>query len=480
MGPKRRTPGFWKPSVFFWEDRNQWAVEYVETDTETGRHKKTRKTFLKELNSRGKQGTHLEQKETAKEFANARLAELEKDKRETHAERRQTKLSRDQLRQAKAAFAVFDQIPYRDKSLVDAVVQYRENLKLAVDSPQLETCVKIFLGRKETAAQNNARSHATVKTLKQRLNNLIAYFKKQGFPAIKIGEVTPKDIVAYLDTRSNNARTRQNYLGDLANFFNDASNPHDPCRLLNLNPIKEVRVHYSRTAVTRTLRGARTARKTPKILQIEEVKTAVGLAIEYKSSGVLGFVVSGLFLGMRPSEILELSMLPDFWTTHLKLEDRIAIIDNGLGKMGDRRNITIRDNAYLWLRYLRESKLPIAYDHTSKAGRKAFTRFRARAFLGETDGRRKLRLGRKPVRLQTPDERAFLKATVAKLKEREDVFRHCFGTNFYYASGYDNHRTVHEMGNSITVFITHYRGLLHPSDSHQEYWNLKPSDFGLG
>ena len=179
MGPKRRTPGFSKPSVFFWEDRNQWAVDYVSTDPDTGRDKDSRKTFLKELTSQGKEGTPAEQKQAAEAFAAGRLAELKRDKRETQVERRQTKLSRDQLRQAKAAFAVFDQIQYRDKSLVEAVVQYRENLKLAVDSPQLAVCVKIFLARKETAAENNARSYATVRTLTQRLNNFVAYFKKQ-------------------------------------------------------------------------------------------------------------------------------------------------------------------------------------------------------------------------------------------------------------------------------------------------------------
>lgn len=479
MGPKRRTPGFWKPSVFFWEDRNQWAVDYVSTDPDTGRDKESRKTFLKELTSQGKEGTPTEQKEAAEAFAAGRFAELKRDKRETQVERRQTKLSRDQLRQAKAAFAVFDQIQYRDKSLVEAVVQYRENLKLAVDSPQLAVCVKIFLARKETAAENNARSYATVRTLTQRLNNFVAYFKKQGLPALKIGEVTPKDIIAYVDTRSPIHRTRTNYLGDLANFFNDASNPDDGCRLLNLNPIKAVRFHYARISDGPTLRGARTARKTPKILQIDEVKTAIRIATEFKSSGVLGFVVAGLFLGMRPSEILDLSKLPDYWSTKLKIDDGIAIIDDGLGKIGDRRNIAIRDNAGAWLRYLRDNKLPIAHDETLKRGRKALSRFRARAFLGESDGKRILKLRRKPKASHSAEDRLFLTSAVAKLKEREDVFRHCFGTNFYYASNFDKHKTVHEMGNSVDVFIVHYRGLLHPADSHREYWNLKPSDFGL-
>jgi hypothetical protein len=182
---------------------------------------------------------------------------------------------------------------------------------------------------------------------------------------------------------------------------------------------------------------------------------------------------------MRPSEILDLSKLPDYWSTKLKIEDGIAIIDDGLGKIGDRRNIAIRDNAGAWLRYLRDNKLPITYDETLKRDRKVFSRFRARAFLGECDGKRILRLRRKPKASHSEDDRNFLTSAVAKLREHEDVLRHCFGTNFYYASNFDKHKTVHEMGNSVEVFIVHYRGLLHPADSHLEYWDLKPSDFGL-
>ncbi|MCX6952539.1 MAG: hypothetical protein NTV51_10305 [Verrucomicrobia bacterium] len=479
MGTKRRIPGFWEPSVFFWEDRDQWAVEYLETDAETGRHRKARKTFLKELKAQGRAGSHSEQKDAANAFKAARSGELRQEKKETHLERRQTKLSRDKLNQAKAAFAIFDQIPYRDKSLVEAVNQYRQNLKLAVDSPQLATCVKIFLGHKETAANKGSRSFATVRTLKQRLNNFVSYFKGQGRPEIKIGDVTAKEIIAYLDSRGSTARTGLNYAGDLANFFNDASNPKDPHRLLNLNPMHEVGVHYGRGTTPRTLRGRNSARKTPRILQIEEVKFALQLAVRSQEAGVLGFVVAGFFLGMRPSEILDMTKLADFWSTHLKLDDRMVIIDHGLGKIGDRRNIAIKDNAYLWLRYLHDNKLPLSYDDQSKAGRKAFSRFRARAFLGETDGNRILKLRRKPKMLHTPEDRTFLKGAVAKLKEREDVFRHCFGTNFYYACNFDKNQTVHEMGNSVAVFITHYRGILQPADSYKEYWNLKPSDFGL-
>lgn len=479
MGPKRQTPGFWKPSVFFWGRRSQWAVDYVESDAVTGRHRKLRKTFLGQLISEGKQGTQAEQKEAAEAFADARLTELKKEKRETHAERRQTKLSRDQLRQAKAAFAIFDLIPFREKSLVDAVTQYRQNLRLAVDSPQLAVCVRIFLGHKEEASRNHTLSLATFKTLKQRLNNFVSYFKKQGQPAIKIGDIRAKDVIAYLDGRGGSLRTRQNYRGDLANFFNDAANPKDPNRFLNVNPMDEVSVHYGKGSNAKVLRGSGKARKTPRILQIEEVKNTLKTAIEFKESGVLGFVVAGLFLGMRPSETIELSKIPTLWDTHLKIDDEIAVVSEGVGKMGDRRSITLSENARDWLRYLHDHKLPFCYNADSKAGRKAYARFRARAYLGEIDGRRLLKLRRKPTKLRTKEEQGFVEACVPRLKEMEDVLRHCFGTNFYYQSGYSKEKTVHEMGNSVQMFITHYRGLLKPIDSFKEYWALKPSDFGL-
>lgn len=60
----------------------------------------------------------------------------------------------------------------------------------------------------------------------------------------------------------------------------------------------------------------------------------------------------------------------------------------------------------------------------------------------------------------TPEEKAFSNACNKILSDHQDVIRHTFGTNYYYAHDFDKNKTVRQMGNSNEVFIGNYRGLL--------------------
>ncbi len=246
------------------------------------------------------------------------LKEQKERERLIRRERDQTYLTARQLLEAKAAFAIFDQIPDRNKSLVDAVILYREHLKLAQDSPYLEDCVNIFLARKQEAVENDHLSNETYKPLKKHLNPIVGHLNSSDV-RLKIGDVTAKMLIRFFDSLDVSLRTRRNYITSANTFFNDASKPKDDHRFIDKNPMDGVYVHYQKSNGAKSLKTTSSQRKTPKILQLEESKRALKVAWEQRQYGFLGFAVCGLFLGMRPSEVFDLVKQSDYWERFVKL-----------------------------------------------------------------------------------------------------------------------------------------------------------------
>ncbi len=469
--PKRRTLP--TPSVFKSTAKNQWVCEYHEFD-EKGQVRTRRKSFLRELRATGVEGNLTEQREAALRMKK-QLITAERDKnRLRRRELDQTFLTAKQLREAKAAFAIFDEIPDRNKSLVDAVVLYREHLRLAIDSPPLQDCIDIFLGRKLEAVEKKLLSHETYRTLKWRLNPFRNYFAEK-VPSLKIGEVSAQQLIVYLEGLEVGERTLRNTVNDLRNFFNDAANPKDENRFINKNPMDGVYIHFKRFNATKALKTRRDKRRVPKVLSLQESKHVLEIAFEGRKHGFLGFAVCGLFLGMRPSEIFDMVKQADHWERLIKLEEGVLRIE-GFGKQRDQRIIVMPYNAVNWLRFIQGKGYPLCFNYDPRADNVRYASFRARAFLPPIEAERivTLRRSRKSGHKYTPDEKAFSQACNKKLAEYQDVLRHTFGTNFYYANNFDKNLTVQQMGNSGEVFIEHYRGLLdRPSDAIK-YFELRP------
>jgi hypothetical protein len=49
-----------------------------------------------------------------------------------------------------------------------------------------------------------------------------------------------------------------------------------------------------------------------------------------------------------------------------------------------------------------------------------------------------------------------------------------YGTHYYYACGFDKHKTIEQMGHSLEVFVEHYRGLLNSPKDVETYFELDP------
>jgi len=473
MPPKPKRKTLPKPSVFKSTSKNLWVCEYHEFD-DKGQILTRRKSFVRELKKQDLKGDLAEQRAAALQLKKDLIEKNRETERLRRREREQTYLTPKQLREAKAAFAVFNEIPDRGKSLVDAVIVYREHLRLAVDSPALQDCVDIFLSRKLKAVEMNLLSKETYKTLKWRLNPFRNHFK-QKFPTLKIGEVTSKHLIDFLDGCQMSERSLRNTVNDLGNFFNDASNPKDENRFLNKNPMDGVIVHFKKFNSTKSLTPSKKQRKVPKILTLEQVKHVLEIAFEQRKYGFLGFAVCGLFLGMRPSEVFDLVKQPDHWIRNIKLDEGTVRIE-GFGKKRDYRVIVMPGNAVDWLRYIQNEGHPLCFKYDPGADNVRYANFRARAYLPQEEAERliTLRRSRKSGHKYTLEEKSFSHACNKKLVEYQDVLRHTFGTNHYYANGYDKNLTVQQMGNSGEVFIEHYRGLLERPGDAEEFFEMIP------
>lgn len=472
--PKRK--GLPNPSVF--KTNNRWVCEYYYFDDE-GRRKPCRKSFARPLKCEGIEPTLQAQRKAAIEFRDCILKENKEQERLNRREREQKYLTLAQLKEAKAAFVVFDEIPFRKKSLLEAVILYRESLKLAVDSPLLRIAVDIFLGRKQEATQDENLSMGTYRTLHQRLNHLVGYFTQKGLPTIKLGDVTSKQLISYFESLEVSHRTRLNYVNDIGNFFNDASDPKDKDRFINENPMDGVHVYLRKFNKGKAARGKKAKPKAPTVLQFERSRHVLSLAVEMSDQGMLGFTVAGLFLGMRPSEVFDMVAVPDFWGKYIKFEESIVRID-GFGKKRDQRTIVMGEVCKAWLRYIQKQDLPFCFPIKKNGQNLQYANFRARAFLPDLDtADRLIQLRRlhKTKKQPSEEDKAFMDKCNSVLQGYADVLRHTHGTNFYYSNGCDKNRTIERMGHSADVFVEHYRGLLDtPEDAERFFNELYPNN----
>jgi len=465
------------PSVFKLGDN--WVCEYYYFDDE-GRRTPRRKSFARDLRREGIEPTQQAQRKAASEFRDAMLKERKEQERLKRREREQKYLTLAQLKEAKAAFVVYDDIRYRKKSLLEAVILYRESLKLAVDSPLLRIAVEVFLGRKLEAAESDNLSMGTYRTLSQRLNHLVGHFMQKGLPGIKVGDVSSKQLIDYFEGLNVSNRTRLNYINDIGNFFNDASDPKDKDRFINENPMDGVHVYFRKHNKGKAAKGKKAKQKAPTVLQFERSKHVLALAFEMREQGMLGFTVAGLFLGMRPSEVFDMVAAPDFWEKYIKFEEGIVRID-GFGKKRDQRVLVMGETCKAWLQYIKDQNLPFCFPIKKNGQNLQYANFRAKAFLPNLKSAErliKLRRLHKTKKKPSEEDKEFMDTCNVVLQEHADVLRHTHGTNYYYANGSDKNMTIERMGHSADVFVENYRGLLdRPEDAEWFFNELHPDEF---
>ena len=96
------------------------------------------------------------------------------------------------------------------------------------------------------------------------------------------------------------------------------------------------------------------AHKAPTILTVEEAGRLLRAAWESEERlGLLGFVVLGLFAGVRRAELERLD-----WSA-VKQERKMVTVDGTIAKSGSIRNVTLSDNSLSWLALLASKTGPV-------------------------------------------------------------------------------------------------------------------------
>ncbi|MGF1453320.1 MAG: hypothetical protein ACFB21_14750, partial [Opitutales bacterium] len=141
LKPKRRE--LKEPSVFVNQTTGQWVCEWQEY-AEDGSLKQRRESYRQKLIKAGKAGTLAEQRKAAEARKKEILAERRREANLTKAERNQRHLSPRELKEAKVAFTMLDDLPPRYRKLADAVQAYKAQLRLPMDTPPLEEAIELF------------------------------------------------------------------------------------------------------------------------------------------------------------------------------------------------------------------------------------------------------------------------------------------------------------------------------------------------
>jgi integrase len=172
--------------------------------------------------------------------------------------------------------------------------------------------------------------------------------------------------------------------------------------------------------------------KAPPILTVEQAGKLVAAAVKSENRlGLLGFVVLGLFAGLRRAELEQLD-----WSA-VKWERKMVTVDGAIAKSGSIRNVTLSDNALAWLR-----------DHTTKKG-------------PLTPQNMKTRL------------RELWKLTGFK-KDGRNELRHSFAS-YHYDLHQNGPLTAAQLGHSTGTHLLfeHYRSLV-PLGEGRKYFSITP------
>lgn len=173
-------------------------------------------------------------------------------------------------------------------------------------------------------------STAYVTQLKTSLGSLAAWLP--GSPA---DEVTPQDIQAWIGSGEWQAKTRNNYLGDVSAMFEWAMAPTQG--YARVNPCAGIE------------RAPRKRRGKTAALSVEQVELMLRTAVERQQWRILAYLVITLFAGLRPeAEAID----PLLTWADVDLEERHIHLTEQVVKTGPGRTVDLTENAVAWLKLI--------------------------------------------------------------------------------------------------------------------------------
>ncbi len=388
----------------------------------------------------------------------ARQRENEQNPKSTKA--RKSDLTNSQIKETLWAFEELTKMPFKNNTLRNAIIYFRENYKEANQTEPLSFCIEKYLEIKRSSIKTKPFNNT-----RQKLNHLL-----RNAGDVPLGEIDSDSLILYFEEieEKTTKSTRENYLGLIGGFFDYATNPSNKNRWRSDNPIESVKWHFKQKYNRKIDKSNGEIRRPPKILQIGETKHAIKKAIKYEQ--FLFKTILELFFGLRPSEVEDIAETEDYWK-YINLPDGYIYIDENIGKEADWREVKISKIGKLWLNFAKEQNLTLPKTSSHQVN-KVYPKFRREVFLTDeqTEEFNRALEDNNPDKIKS--YRHYLNHVCS------DCFRHTFGTNLWYKTKSMN-TVVAELGNSARVFIRHYKGALKPPSTYIDFWNLKPSDFGL-
>ena len=278
--------------------------------------------------------------------------------------------------------------------------------------------IKIILtideGVKRFLTSREHRSDMHYADLKRRLNRWLATVESTR----DLATVEKVEIERYLIQYAN--RNQLNHLRALTNFFRFAAK----IGAIGEVPTTDIDISFRRSNVC--------------YLESKIFADLLTKAGDQEEADILGWLVLGGFLGLRPFEAYRANWWGVKWETN---EFRV---EADWSKTRRSRVLPIQSNAMEWLKIahgLRRREDQIMPNHSTFTNR--FVAWR-----------------------QTNHDMAFWKG-------KQDILRHSYGTH-RMATVRNAHQVAEEMGNSVHIVRRHYDAVLEPSKA-QAWWEIRPA-----
>lgn len=249
-------------------------------------------------------------------------------------------------------------------------------------------------------------------------------------------EVQRKEIEAWLMASGWGPKTRNNYLGDVRAFFGWAQK----AGLCSMNPAAEIA-------------KARLAEEEIGTLTVRQCEVLLRGAL--KRPEMMGFVVLGLFGGLRPAEIQRLS-----WDA-VDIDEGTVIVAGSQAKTRRRRVVDLGENARAWLRCAQNDETRMRNEEGMICGRFWDARWRMfRRAMGWAVG---------------TGERGIVEPKVKAVHGEwpHNALRHTYAS-MHYAMWQDEAKLQAQMGHeSASMLHRHYRALKTRKEA-ERFWGLTP------
>jgi integrase len=398
---------------------------------------------LQEFNNRGgsrawrvtgtkRDGSRVRENYRDERSAQCRKIELEAEYHALHADTdlRATKLTHEQIRLCEVAVIKLGEDWQR---LLDAVDHWQKNGKQAavVESPRIDAAVEQFKGWLDKADFRDAT--------KSNLRLRVGMFSNS-IGNLRVSDITPDTIYAYLEKRTNGERgvtvaSSDNDRRALSKFFGWCQ--QRPRQWIRQNPARK-----------ETREKKRRSGKTPVVMSVDECKALLRAAEGFKDGRLVPYVCVCLFAGLRPFEAARLT-----WD-QVNFKDGEIILKAEQTKTGRGRIFKIVPEVpgggpKTLLRWLRACE---GKEFFPSNWRRDFDEVKALAgFTGRKGG----------------DEKG--------KPWPEDVMRHTAISHYFRLTG-SYGRAAEQFGNSEAIIKAHYQSVVGLSSKDTEkFYEIKPT-----